>query len=80
MSAASHQPPRLLIPAGFGLSYTTIRLVPEHGWGPSAIVGLIVFLLILWGPAGIRAAAKAAAVRAATKKKKAEADKKEGAK
>lgn len=79
MSATSHQPSRLLIPAGFGLSYTTIRLVPENGWGPSAVVGLIVFLLILWGPAGIRAAAKAAAVHAATKKK-AEAEKKEGAK
>lgn len=69
MSAASHTPPRLLIPAGFGFSYMTIRLVPENGWGPSALVGMIVFALILWGPSAVRAGTKALAVRNATKKK-----------
>ncbi|MFD4020628.1 hypothetical protein [Streptomyces sindenensis] len=75
MSTASHNPPRLLIPAGFGFSYMTIRLVPENGWGPSALVGLLVFALILWGPAFLKWASKGLAVRNAAKKKAAaEAD------
>ncbi|MFF4392959.1 hypothetical protein ACFY0G_40495 [Streptomyces sp. NPDC001552] len=79
MSAASHNPTRLLIPAGFGFSYITIRLVPENGWGPAALVGLLVLALILWGPAALKWACKNHAVRRAAKKK-AEAEKKESGK
>ena len=82
MSAASHNPPRLLIPGGFGFAYATVRLAPEYGWGPAALLGALLLALIVWGPRAIKASAKAAAVRAAAKRKKAaeEDKKKEGGK
>ncbi|MFE4496086.1 hypothetical protein ACFRKD_26895 [Streptomyces niveus] len=69
MSAASHHPPRSLIiamPAGV---FVTIRLVPDNGWGPAALVGALLVALILWGPALLRAAIKSLAVRIAAKAK-----------
>ncbi|KOG85991.1 hypothetical protein [Streptomyces varsoviensis] len=79
MSAASHTPPRALILAAPAGTYVMIRLVPENGWGPAALVGALLLALILWGPALLRAGAKSLAVRNATKKA-AKATKKEGEK
>lgn len=79
--SASFTPPRLLILAAPAGIYPTIRLAPETGWSQSAITGAVIFALVLFGPALIRAAAKAAAVRAATKRAEAAAKKeKEGKK
>ncbi|GHH56146.1 hypothetical protein [Streptomyces candidus] len=68
MSAASHTPPRALILAAPAGTYVMIRLAPENGWGPAALVGALLLALILWGPAVLRAAAKSFAVRNAAKK------------
>jgi hypothetical protein len=78
MSTTSHTPPRSLILAAPAGTYTMIRLVPDNGWGPAALVGALLLALILWGPAALRAGAKSLAVRRATKK--AQAAKKEGEK
>ncbi|MER8039380.1 hypothetical protein [Streptomyces hydrogenans] len=74
-------PPRLLILASPAGIYLTITLSPEAGWTWSAVAGVTVFVLVLFGPAALRASSKAAAVRAATKKAEAAAKKeKEGKK
>ncbi|MFJ3673646.1 hypothetical protein ACIPSE_45115 [Streptomyces sp. NPDC090106] len=73
-----HQPPRALILAVPVGTYTLIRIAPENGWGPAALIGAFLVALILWGPKAIRGASKALAIRNATKKKNAE--KKEAAK
>ncbi|GHJ05616.1 hypothetical protein ACFWFI_30860 [Streptomyces sp. NPDC060209] len=69
--SASFTPPRLLILAAPAGIYPTITLSPETGWTWSAAIGAVIFALVLFGPALIRSAAKASAVRAATKKAKA---------
>ncbi|MFB7012318.1 MULTISPECIES: hypothetical protein [unclassified Streptomyces] len=72
MSAAnSHTPPRALILAVPAGTYVTITRAPEYGWGPAALIGAFLLVLILWGPTALRAGAKSLAVRAATKKTKA---------
>ncbi|SDL37905.1 hypothetical protein [Streptomyces indicus] len=80
--SASFTPPRLLILAAPAGIYPTITLSPETGWTWSAAIGAVIFALVLFGPALIRSAAKASAVRAATKKAKAAetSTKKEGKK
>ncbi|MGW2599536.1 hypothetical protein [Streptomyces klenkii] len=70
--SATHTPPRLLILAAPAGTYLMIRLVPDHGWGEAALLGALLFALVLWGPATVRAAAKAAAHRKAATKKKEE--------
>ncbi|MFI9005501.1 hypothetical protein [Streptomyces sp. NPDC053541] len=78
---STYTPPRLLILASPAGIYLTITLSPDTGWTGSAAIGAAVFVLILFGPAMLRASAKAAAVRAATKKAEAAAKKeKEGKK
>ncbi|MEW1616273.1 MULTISPECIES: hypothetical protein [unclassified Streptomyces] len=71
--SASFTPPRLLILAAPAGIYPTITLSPETGWTWSAVVGAVIFALVLFGPALIRSAAQASKVRAATKKAEAEA-------
>ncbi|MGW2456778.1 hypothetical protein ACWCTA_36445 [Streptomyces sp. NPDC001704] len=79
--SASFTPPRLLIIAAPAGIYPTITLSPETGWTWSAAIGAVIFALVLFGPALIRSAAKASAVRAATKKAEAATKKeKEGKK
>ncbi|MFD9819091.1 hypothetical protein [Streptomyces violascens] len=80
MSSTSHTPPRLLILAMPVGTYTMIRLVPENGWGPAALVGALLLALVLWGPAALRAGAKKLAIRTAMKAKAAKAKEKEGEK
>ncbi|MDO0939268.1 hypothetical protein QQY66_49080 [Streptomyces sp. DG2A-72] len=79
-TAKGHQPPRMLIVAVPAGTYVMIRIVPENGWGPAAIVGALLAMFILWGPKAINAASKALAVRNATKQKKAAEKEKEAAK
>ncbi|MFI7142877.1 hypothetical protein ACIBQ5_35800 [Streptomyces massasporeus] len=76
--SASFTPPRLLILAAPAGIYPTIRLARETGWDQSAAVGAVTFALVLFGPALVRSAAKAASVRAATKKAEAAAKKEKG--
>ncbi|WP_331720091.1 hypothetical protein OG762_51585 (plasmid) [Streptomyces sp. NBC_01136] len=73
--STTFNPPRLLILAAPAGIYPTITLAPELGWDWSAGIGALLFALVLFGPALIRAAAKAAAVRRATKRAEAAAKK-----
>ncbi|MFZ4138543.1 hypothetical protein [Streptomyces koyangensis] len=78
--SASFTPPRRLILAAPAGIYPTITLSPENGWTWSAAIGAVISALVLFGPALIRSAAKAAAVRAATKKAEAAAKKEKAGK
>jgi hypothetical protein len=74
--SSSHTPPRSLILAVPVGTYVTITRAPENGWGPAALIGALLLVLILWGPTTVRAGARSMAVRSAAKKaKKKEAEK-----
>lgn len=70
-TTSSHTPPRSLILAVPVGTYVTITRAPENGWGPAALIGALLLVLILWGPTAVRAGARSMAVRSATKKAKA---------
>ena len=76
--ATGFTPPRSLILATPAGTYLMIRLAPELGWSEAAGVGALVLLLILCGPVLLRAALKERAIRAAEKKRKAEANRSNG--
>lgn len=66
--------PRLLIPASGVGTYYVVRTGLETGeWDRAALYGAVAFALLLFGPALFRAAMKAAATHAATKRRKAAA-------
>ncbi|MGN9821900.1 hypothetical protein ACTMUQ_42310 [Streptomyces sp. SD11] len=69
-STSTHTPPRALILAVPVGTYVTITRAPENGWGPAALIGALLLLLILWGPATLRAGARSLAIRSAAKKAK----------
>ena len=73
--SSNHTPPRSLILAVPVGTYVTITRAPENGWAPAALIGALLLVLILWGPATVRAGTRSMAIRRAAKKAEA---KKEG--